>query len=130
MAAVVLGLSVVVAIQSAPAKAATASLKWSVTTGKIGESSPLIVNLDGQNDVVIGSTDNKVYALHGSNGSAVGGWPKPTTSPIGSSPAAADTNGDGKPEVFIGAGTDYKQNGGLYRFDAGGGHRHRLPPTD
>src|SRR3954469_747892 len=101
MTAVVLGLSVLIAIRSRPAGAATASLKWSVTTGKIGESSPLIVNLDRQNDVVVGSTDNKVYALHGGNGSPVGGWPKPTTSPIGGSPAAADTNGDGKPEVFI-----------------------------
>src|SRR4051812_36871936 len=109
-AALLLCVSVLVLIRSAPARAASAQLKWSVTTGKIVESSPLIVNLDGQNDVVVGSDDKRVYALHGSNGSAVGGWPVTTTSPIGSSPSAADTNGDGKPEVFIGVGTDYNQN--------------------
>jgi hypothetical protein len=103
---------------------------WAVTTGKIVESSPLIVNLDGQNDVVVGSEDKKVYALHGSDGSPVGGWPQVTSSPIGSSAAAADTDGDGKPELFIGAGTDYKQNGGFYSFSANGGQRFRFQPTD
>src|SRR5205807_5427915 len=77
-----------------------------------------------------GSLDHKVYAVHGSDGSAVGGWPVTTTSPIKSSPSAADTDGDGKPEVFIGAGFDFNQNGGFYSYSAGGGQRFRFQPTD
>src|SRR3954454_18802624 len=95
-AALLLCVSVLVLIRSAPARAASAQLKWSIATGKIVESSPLIVNLDGQNDVVVGSEDKKLYALHGSNGSAVGGWPVSTTSPIGGSASADDTQGEDK----------------------------------
>src|SRR3954466_10605170 len=112
------------------AGAATPTLKWSKVVGQIDESSPLVVNLDGQNDIVVGSLDHKVYAVHGNDGSAVGGWPVTTTSPIKSSPSAADTDGDGKPEVFVGAGFDYKQNGGMYSFAANGGQRFRFQPTD
>jgi hypothetical protein len=106
------------------------TLMWSVATGKIGESSPLVVNLDGQNDVLVGSLDGKLNALHVADGSAVRGWPAATTSPLGSSPAAADTDGDGKPEIFVGAGTDYGQGGGFYSFGADGHTRFRFQPTD
>src|SRR5215213_4609470 len=80
-----------------PAVAATPALKWSKVVGQIDESSPLVANLDGQNDIIVGSLDHKVYAVHGSDGSAVGGWPVTTTSPIKGSASAADTDGDGKP---------------------------------
>ena len=113
-----------------PAAAANPTLKWSQVVGQIDESSPVVANLDGQNDVVVGSLDHKVYAVHGSDGSAVGGWPVTTTSPIKSSPSVADTDGGGKPEVFVGAGFDFKQNGGIYSYAANGGQRWRFQPTD
>src|SRR4051812_37651208 len=113
-----------------PAGAATPTLKWSKVVGQIDESSPLVVNLDGQNDIVVGSLDHKVYAVHGGDGSPVGGWPVTTTSPIKGSASAADTDGDGKPEVFIGVGFDFNQNGGIYSYAANGGQRFRFQPTD
>src|SRR3954454_16269922 len=116
----------IVAAPRAAHAVATVTLKWTKDTGPIRESSPVVANLDGQPDIVVGSLDHNVYALHASDGSTVGGWPGNTTSPIASSPAVADTNGDGVPEVFIGTGDNYGQNGGFYSFNANGSVRYRF----
>ena len=117
-----------------PAAAAPAP-KWSVDIpAPIRESSPLVVDLDGGGlDVAFGAHDGKVYALHGSDGSAVGGWPRATSHAINSSPAAADTDGDGHPELFIGSGVGSHgtcSGGAVYSFDHDGTQRFRYQGSD
>ena len=119
---------------ASPASAAP-SQKWSVDLpgAAVRESSPLAINLDGQTDIVFGAQDNKVYAIHGSDGSSVGGWPRATTNPINSSASAADVNGDGKPELFIGSGDGQHgqcSGGAVYSFAADGSQRFRYQGSD
>jgi outer membrane protein assembly factor BamB len=52
-------------------------------------------------EVVIGSFDDKVYCLRGSDGAKK--WEFPTGGDVYSSPAVADCDGDGKMEVVIGS---------------------------
>jgi hypothetical protein len=58
---------------------------------------------DGKDDVVFGSLDQHVYALKGTNGTLLPGWPAWVRDTVFSSPALADLDGDGKLEVIIGA---------------------------
>jgi len=83
------------------------SIKWTYTVG-IGVSnavysSPAIgdINNDGIPEVVVGSTNNRVYALRGDNGVLV--WSYLTLGPIYSSPAIGDINNDGIPDVVVGS---------------------------
>jgi outer membrane protein assembly factor BamB len=83
------------------------SIKWTYTVG-IGVSnavysSPAIgdINNDGIPEVVVGSTNNRVYALRGDNGVLV--WSYLTLGPIYSSPAIGDINNDGFPDVVVGS---------------------------
>ncbi len=123
------------AVSAAPAAAAPA-LRWTVDLpgALVRESSPLAVDLDGGGqDIVFGAQDGKLYAVHGSDGSAVGGWPRQTSHGINSSPAAADVDGDGKPEVFVGSGLGTGgecSGGGFYSFRADGTERFRIQGTD
>jgi hypothetical protein len=125
-----------ITLSNGPAHAAAAinpRLVWQKPIAAVRESSPTVANLDGQNDIVVGTLGSNVTALHGSDGSGVGGFPAGTEGhPIASSPSVADTDGDGKPEIFIGAGTaDAGQNhGGLYSFGAAGNTRWVFHPTD
>lgn len=73
----------------------------------IGESSPLLVDLnaDGTADVVVGTHTGTVLALDGRNGATL--WQRnalTATSGINSAASAADVDGDGRPEIFIGSG--------------------------
>jgi len=74
-------------------------------------SSPALadINGDGSLEIVFGTYDNKVHA-YDYNGSELPGWPvligDPASSPsltIISSPAVADIDGDGQPEIIIGS---------------------------
>ena len=124
-----------VSVSVEPAAAAPVQ-RWAVDLpgALIRESSPLAVDLDGGGeDVMVGAHDGRLYALHGSDGSAVPGWPQQTTHGINSSPAAADVDGDGRPEVFVGSGLGTGgecSGGGFYSFRADGAQRFRIVGTD
>ena len=80
--------------------------------------SPVLVDLEGTKhlDIVQAAGDNHIYAWRG-NGTAVTGWPVSTLLPAGTvpagsqqthdskvipTPAIADVNGDGTPDVVVG----------------------------
>ncbi|HVE47413.1 MAG TPA: FG-GAP-like repeat-containing protein [Acidimicrobiales bacterium] len=116
--------------------AAAPSARWSIDLpgAAVRESSPLGVDLDGGGlDVVFGAHDGRVYALHGSDGSPVGGWPRQTSNAVNSSPAAADTDGDSRPEVFVGSGVGSHgqcSGGAMYSFEHDGSQRFRYQGSD
>ncbi|MBI5183253.1 MAG: VCBS repeat-containing protein, partial [Nitrospinae bacterium] len=76
-----------------------------LVTGGSVVSSPAIYDIDGDGymEIVVGSTDSKVYAWN-HDGRLVSGWPQTTDGPVYSSPALGDINGDGDLEIIIGAG--------------------------
>ena len=86
----------------------TGSLLWKHNiVGKNGyttERTPSIVdvNKDGVLDVVTGSTNEKLYALSGTDGCKI--WTFMLGDPSASSPAIADINGDGVMDIVIAAG--------------------------
>jgi len=98
-------------------------------------SSPVIADLngDGSNDVVVGAHDGYLRAYRGDGsmlwqaaavpgiGSGCNAQSTPTS--IGSSPAVADLDGDGRVEVIVGLGTTWvrNQNGGLIVLDGATG---------
>ncbi|MEO0146769.1 MAG: FG-GAP-like repeat-containing protein, partial [candidate division WOR-3 bacterium] len=82
----------------------TPTIKWRFATGDAVEwqfSAIADVDADGQMEVVIGSLDNKVYCLRGSDGTQK--WVFTTGGDVYSSPALADVDGDGEMEVVIGS---------------------------
>lgn len=109
------------------------TLRWERPLGGIvRESSPGMgdVDGDGQLDIVVGSHDGRVNVLRAGDGSSTPGWPQQTTHPINSSPAVADTTGDGRPEIHIGVGTDDAPGGGVYSFAPDGAVRWRYAAAD
>lgn len=101
------------------------SLKWSYFVSRaVIWSSPALADLtgDGKLDIVVGTglyfTGNearKVIALDGTSGRLI--WEAPTFGiPVGS-PAVADVDGDGRPEVAI-----VTQGARLYSFDGENGN--------
>lgn len=83
-------------------------LGWPVNTGGYVLASPALGDIDddGYLEVVVGSLDHWLYAWN-HDGSLVPGWPVLPTDwlgidiPLYFSPALADYDGDGKPEVFL-----------------------------
>jgi|GEM_PF-6287397 len=110
------------------------TLKWSKTVpGHIVQSSPSAVDLDGgTKDLVVGAWDNQVYGLRGEDGNPAAGWPVQTSRSVNSSAAVADVNGDGFPEVFIGAGiaNGTCAGGGMYSFNRNGSQRFHFIAND
>ena len=117
MAASAAALVLTPALQAAPAAQATeaalatgftANLTWSTmlndANNPIALSSPNVANLDGQPAVVVGDRAGLVYAVHLSNGSAVGGWPYNAGAPVDSSPSVAAISPNGTDSVFVGSG--------------------------
>ena len=93
-------------------------------------SSPAIGDVDGDgiNDVVFGGLDQQIWALRGTDGAVVPGFPFEQTDTVFSSPALYDVDGDGSYEIFIGGDASHNPavpgtyNGGVLRaLKAGGG---------
>lgn len=84
--------------------------------GYVRYSSPAVAALDyihdGKADVVVGTTGGYVVAYH-ADGTFL--WARKTGSvPVESKPAIADIDGDGIPEVVVGAGFPGMLGGGVY----------------
>jgi len=77
---------------------------WPQETGGDIYSSPTLGDLDGNGnlEVVVGSSDRKVYAWN-YNGSLLSGWPRNTSGYVKSSPALSDLDGDNDLEVVVGS---------------------------
>jgi len=120
-----------VGVGQSPAQAATTpALVWSRSVGAITESSPTVVALDGQQDVLVGDKSGNLQALHGSDGSNVGGWPRNLGHPITASPSAADVNFDGSVEVFSGSGDPSNRDGDFFALRNDGSTRWKFHPSD
>lgn len=84
--------------------------------GFVRFSSPTVASLgivnDGKADIVVGTTGGYVIAYH-ADGTFL--WAFKTGSiEVGSKPSIADIDGDGKPEIVVGAGDAGKVGGGVY----------------
>nr|MDO8099729.1 PQQ-binding-like beta-propeller repeat protein [Candidatus Njordarchaeota archaeon] len=88
---------------SPPPAAAFPQREWKYTTGGAIDSSPAVADVDGdgQLEVIVGSSDNRVYCLNGATGALK--WSYTTGKRVFSSPAIADINRDGKLEVLVGS---------------------------
>ena len=98
-------------------------------------SSPVIADIDGDgvNEVVFGHQDGKLRAYEGDGtlkwetaaipGTSAECNGQSSASAIDSSPAVADIDGDGMPEIVIGVGSAWKanQNGSVIVFDGATG---------
>ena len=130
VAAVVLATVLSPLFVSAPASAAVATSKiWEKPTATIRESSPLVANLDGQNDVLVGTHNGDLQAFR-PDGSNVAGWPRNLGHGIDSSPSAADVDNNGTPEIFVGSGRADARAGRLWSLNSDGSTRWNFFPSD
>ena len=75
--------------------------------------SPAVYDLDGDGDLEIlaaynkyGSTPPRLRVWH-HNGTRVAGWPRSISEPVKGSPAIADLDGDGEPEIVLAGNFDH-----------------------
>jgi len=111
-----------------------ATLEWQhlLAGAAIVESSPVRAQLSTP-AVVVGAHDARLYAFDLTTGAAEPGWPVRTAKPINSSPAAAEIDGGGHDEVFVGSGdADHGpcSGGGVYAIDFRGRIRWRATGSD
>lgn len=116
LAALLLGAMSVPLSLSAADPVTTDGFPKILTGSKILSSAPAFADLngDGINEVIVGTTDGKVYAYEG-NGAIL--WQRDTgTTGVESKPAIADIDGDGFPEVVVGAGSTFTpgSSAGIY----------------
>lgn len=96
----------------------------------VKHSSPVVADLGDGPVILVGSLNGKLYALKYRNGSLTKVWDSGTAIDtfIDSSPAVGDLNGDGCPEVVVGAGNEFHpKNSGVHVFDCHG-RNHRFWP--
>ncbi len=79
----------------------------------------------GYKSIIFGLRNGKLYVVeHKNNGTwgAAAGWPVQLPAHIASSPAVADLNGNGTPDIVVGYGStlDTGSHGGLKAFDRNG----------
>ncbi len=132
------GSGAALAATSAPADATTVHAQALQVTGPlwqdvfaadaghpIAQSSPIVATLDGGGPaVVVGDGTGKVYALHLSDGSSVGGWPVQTGAAIGSAPSVSGSGASAT--VYVTSGTPQDRQGlagGYYAFAANGARK-------
>jgi putative cell wall-binding protein len=131
---VALVAAMVVSIPTAQAAVTDVRVVWQrdLPGATVRESSPSLVDLDadGSLEVMFGSHDNRIWAIHGTTGQTVAGWPQPVSHKVNSSVSAADVDGDGRAELFVGSGTDDVHEGALYSFQHDGAQRFRLQAAD
>lgn len=84
--------------------------------GIVQFSSPAVARLglinDAEQDIVVGTTGGYVIAYH-ADGTLLW-WHKTGNVAVQSKPAIADIDGDGKPEIVVGAGDTNALGGGVY----------------
>ena len=109
--------------------------QWEILDGWNRSSSPVIADIDGVagNEVVFGAQDGLLRAYNGDGtrkwtaaaipGVAPGCNAQNTASAIDSSPAVADLDRNGVPEVIVGVGSTWapNQNGSVLAFDGRNG---------
>lgn len=139
-----LALCLVTAVIEAPSASAAPTVlasfeldpapSWQSSTQKaqlgswVKHSSPVVVRVGGDPTILVGSLGGKLYALRYDGGSLTKSWDSGSAigTFIDSSPAVGDLNGDGCPEVVVGAGNEFRPSGsGVHVFDCRGrNHRH------
>ncbi|MCX8178702.1 MAG: PQQ-binding-like beta-propeller repeat protein [Candidatus Aenigmarchaeota archaeon] len=103
------------------------TLNWTfaISTGGRIQSSPSIIdlNFDGVNDVLVGCSDSRIYALNGLNGNVI--WSYKVNAYIFSSPAIADINSDGTNDFVFGSLDRYQYSLDPPAWSVFGGNERR-----
>jgi len=101
-------------------------------------SSPSVGDIDGDGkpEIVVGTgrfwpnRAHRVYAFH-CDGTTVAGWPVSTDGQVSTSPALADLDGNGIPEVIVtDDNTGPSATYAVYAFNGNGARRFRAVPKD